>query len=40
MTMQTFPNGYPNEPESCKRTGTDEWHERVTAAEEKEAKDD
>lgn len=20
MTMQTFPNGYPDEPESCKRT--------------------
>jgi hypothetical protein len=33
MTMQTFPNGYPDEPESSKRTGTDEWHERVIAAE-------
>jgi len=33
MTMQTFPNGYPNEPESSKRTGTDEWHDRAARAD-------
>lgn len=26
MTMQTFPNGYPDEPESAKQTSTDAWH--------------
>lgn len=33
MTMQTFPNGYLDEPESSKHTGTDAWHARVTVRE-------
>lgn len=33
MTMQTFPNGYPDEPESSKQTGTEAWHTKATIKE-------